>query len=168
MLDDNIDKYDLSLSFNVQELDSDLVQKRLQAIMQTVVPLDVSGRLDRSKLVEFLTMSIAPESASMLLVDQPTASQQLYNQVKTDMAQMLQGFEAQLVDASNDPSAPTKLQYAQQIAQGNPKLQQAVQSDEHIAKLYENYLKNLQMGVSQQQNKQIGRYGVNPNQQAQQ
>ena len=168
VLDDNIDKYDLSLSFNVQELDSDLVQKRLQAIMQTVVPLDVSGRLDRSKLVEFLTMSIAPESASMLLVDQPTASQQLYNQVKTDMAQMLQGFEAQLVDASNDPSAPTKLQYAQQIAQGNPKLQQAVQSDEHIAKLYENYLKNLQMGVSQQQNKQIGRYGVNPNQQAQQ
>jgi len=167
VLGGDVEKYDITLSFNVQELDSDLAMKRLETILKVIVPLDVTGRLDRSNLVEFLTNVVAPEYAQKLLVDQPTASQQLYNTVKSDLAQMMLGFEAQLTDASNDPSAPTKLQYAQQISSGNPFVAQTVQSNEQVAKLFETYLKNLQMGVAQQQNKQIGRYGVDPNQSAQ-
>ena len=41
----------------------------------------------------------------------------------------------------------------QQIGQGNPKYQEA---------LLENYGKNLQQSVSQEQNKMIGRIGVQP------
>jgi hypothetical protein len=44
----------------------------------------------------------------------------------------------------------------------NPKAQQQMQSDQHFRALVDNYVKNLQMSVSQQQNKQIGRTGVTP------
>ena len=37
-----------------------------------------------------------------------------------------------------------------------------MQSDPHFRAMLENYMKNLQMSVSQQQNKQIGRTGVTP------
>jgi hypothetical protein len=37
-----------------------------------------------------------------------------------------------------------------------------MQQDKHFRALLDNYVKNLQMSVSQQQNKQIGRTGVTP------
>jgi hypothetical protein len=37
-----------------------------------------------------------------------------------------------------------------------------MQGDKHFRALLDNYVKNLQMSVSQQQNKQIGRTGVTP------
>jgi hypothetical protein len=54
------------------------------------------------------------------------------------------------------------MQYLQDIMGKNPKAQQAMQSDPHFRAMLENYMKNLQMSVSQQQNKQIGRTGVTP------
>jgi hypothetical protein len=158
----DINRYDVSLSFNVQELDSNLVQKRLETIMSVVVPLDVTGRLDRASLVEFILRSVAPESADQLLVDQASASQQLYSQVKQDIVGMSVGFNPQLTDASNDPTAETKLQYAQELVSSNQQLMQRIGGDEQVKSLFEAYFKNLQMGVSQQRNKQIGRYGVDP------
>jgi len=37
-----------------------------------------------------------------------------------------------------------------------------MKQDERFQALLENYAKNLQMGVDQQQNKQVGRIGVKP------
>jgi hypothetical protein len=158
-------KYDLSLSYNVSETDPDLVKQKLETISAQVVPLDVSGRIDRAKLVEKIVRAIAPESADDLLVDQETASQALYKNVQNDIALMMLGFEATYADASNDPTAPTKLQYAQQMAQANPQVMRTAQVNPQVAALYENYMKNLMMGSMQQANKQIGRIGVSPIQQ---
>jgi hypothetical protein len=73
---------------------------------------------------------------------------------------MMLGNEANYVE--NDPSAGTKLQYLQDIIGKNPKAQQSMQQDKHFRALLDNYVKNLQMSVSQQQNKHIGRTGVTP------
>jgi hypothetical protein len=73
---------------------------------------------------------------------------------------MMLGNEANYVE--NDPTAQTKLQYLQDIMGKNPKAKQQMQGDEHFRALLENYVKNLQMSISQQQNKQIGRTGVTP------
>jgi hypothetical protein len=54
------------------------------------------------------------------------------------------------------------LQYAQDILSKNPKAQQAAQGDPQFQALLQNYMKNLQMSVSQQDNKSIGRLGVTP------
>jgi hypothetical protein len=65
----------------------------------------------------------------------------------------------------NDPTAQARLQYAQDVISKNPKAQQAAQSDPVFQTLLQNYVKNLQMSVQQQQNAQIGRTGVSPVQQ---
>lgn len=99
---------------------------------------------------------------------------------------MYLGSEAIYDDASNDPAAQMKLQYAQQILQGNPNFMNALdpqmvqefmgpQAAQQIAMqqaqtgtkvnprfsaLLANYLKNLKQGAVQQQNKGVGRTGV--------
>jgi hypothetical protein len=84
----------------------------------------------------------------------------LYKEVQSDIGLMMLGNEANYVE--NDPSAPSKLQYLQDIMSKNPKAQQSMQGDQHFRALMDNFIKNLQMSVMQQQNKQIGRTGVTP------
>ena len=73
---------------------------------------------------------------------------------------MMLGLEAQYTE--NDPQAGVKMQAMQDIMSKNPKAQQAAQSDGVFQALFQNYQKNLQMSIMQQQNAQIGRTGVTP------
>jgi hypothetical protein len=98
--------------------------------------------------------------ASELIVNQQQASVQMFKGVQSDIGNMLLGNEA--LYQENDPAAQTKLQYAQQVMQSNPKAQAALQQDENFRALFENYVKSLQMSVMQQQNAQVGRIGVTP------
>jgi hypothetical protein len=125
-----------------------------------VVPMDAGGVLNRNELVTRFVEAISPEASKSLILDQAAASQKMYEQVQTDFAKMMLGMEANYVE--NDPSAKTKLQYAQDIMQKNPKAQQAAQADPQFQALLQNYFQNLQMSVSQQENKTIGRLGVTP------
>lgn len=69
------------------------------------------------------------------------------------------GFQPKrLVDA--DPTAPARLKFAQEIAQTNPKIAQAMQADPVFAALAEDYLKNLQFAAQQSENRAVGRTGV--------
>ena len=104
--------------------------------------------------------AIAPDMAKEVIIDQTTASQKMYRDVQTDIALMILGNEPQYVE--NDPTAQTKMQYTQEIMSKNPVAQQAAQSNPTFQMIFQNYIKNLQMSVSQQQNKQIGRIGVSP------
>jgi hypothetical protein len=152
--------YDIGVSYNVRELDTDYVMEKLKAIASFVVPMDAGGVIDRNKLTARFIEAISPESAKDLLLDQKTASQKLYNDVQTDIAKMMAGMEVQYVE--NDPTAGTKLQYLQDIIQKNQKAQQMAQGDQQFQALIQNYVQNLQMSVQQQQNKTIGRLGVTP------
>jgi Mg/Co/Ni transporter MgtE len=73
---------------------------------------------------------------------------------------MILGNEPQYVE--NDPTAPTKMQYVQDIMSKNPVAQQQSQTNQTFQMIFQNYVKNLQMSIMQQQNKQIGRIGVTP------
>lgn len=155
-------QYDFILKFSVAELDADLVKAKLDSISTIAGTLDAAGRIDRVKLVDKALRAVAPEAADELLVDEAAASRKMYDDVKQDIANMLLGFEATYADASNDPAAGTKLQMAQEVAGSNPNVQQAMQENEMFQQLMKRYLDNLQMGVMQQQNKQIGRIGTKP------
>jgi hypothetical protein len=124
------------------------------------MPLDSAGVIDKSKLVRAAIEAIDPDKAKDLIVDQSSASQLMYKDIQSDIGLMMLGNEANYVE--NDPTAQTKLQYIQDIVGKNPKAQQQMQQDQHFRALLENYIKNLQMSISQQQNKQIGRTGVTP------
>jgi len=159
-IDDIVKQYDFEVRFDIRNLYSDLVMEKLQAISQFVIPLDSAGVIDRSKLVQKAVEAISPDAAKELVINQQTASQKMYRDVQTDIGMMMLGNEANYVE--NDPTAQTKMQYLQEIMQKNPKAQQAAQSDQIFQMLLQNYQKNLQMSVMQQQNKQIGRIGVSP------
>jgi hypothetical protein len=153
-------QFDFQIKYDVREIDTDFVMQKLQAIMQFVMPLDSAGIIDKSKLVRAAIEAIDPDKAKDLIVEQASASQMLYKDIQSDIGLMMLGNEANYVE--NDPTAQTKLQYIQDIMGKNPKAQQAMQGDQHFRALLDNYVKNLQMSVSQQQNKQIGRTGVTP------
>ena len=152
--------YDFLVSYNIRELDTDYVLEKLKAISSFVVPMDSGGVIDRNKLTARFVEAISPEAAKDIILDQASASKRMYEDVQTDIAKMMMGMEVQYVE--NDPAAETKLQYAQDILQKNPKSQQAAQQDQQFQALIQNYFKNLQMPVSQQKNKTIGRIGVTP------
>jgi hypothetical protein len=152
--------YDFQVKYDVRELDTAFVIEKLKAITQFVLPLDNAGVIDRTKLVKAAVEAIDPDKAKDLIINTGTASQMLYKNVQTDLGMMMLGNEAQYVE--NDPTAESKLQYLQDIMSKNPKAQQYMQGDQHFRALLDNYVKNLQMSVMQQQNKQIGRTGVTP------
>ena len=151
-------QFDFVLKYDVRELDTEYVASKLSNIAQYVVPQDVSGVLDRNKLIGMITRAISPDIAEELIIDQAPASQKMYEDVKGQIGQMMLGNEASYTE--NDPAAQTKMQYAQEIVGRNPKAQEALQGDELFRQLFENYTKNLQMSLMQQQNAQIGRIGV--------
>jgi len=152
--------YDFSLRFDVRELDTDFVMEKLKAVMQFVLPMDTGGVIDKNKLVKAAVEAIDPDKAKELLVETGSESQLLYRNVQSDIGLMMLGNEANYVE--NDPTAQSKLQFMQDIISKNPKAQQQMQQDQHFRALLDNYVKNLQMSVMQQQNKQIGRTGVTP------
>jgi len=152
--------FDFQVKYDVRELDTNFVIEKLKAITQFVLPLDNGGVIDKNKLVKAAIEAIDPDKAKELIINTGTASQLLYKNIQSDLGLMMLGNEAQYVE--NDPSAASKMQYLQDIMGKNPKAQQAMQQDPHFRAMLENYMKNLQMSVSQQQNKQIGRTGVTP------
>ena len=160
MIDDIGHQYDFEVKFDVRNLYSDLVLEKLQAITQFVLPMDSGGVIDKNKLVQKAIEAIAPDSARELIINNQSASQKLYKDVQTEIGMMMLGNEASYVE--NDPTAATKMQYLQDIMSKNPKAQQASQQDQMFGMMLQNYVKNLQMSVMQEQNKQIGRIGVSP------
>ena len=125
-----------------------------------MVPLDVGGVLNRNRLIQMVIEAVAPESARDLIMDQTSASEQMFREVQSDIGMMMLGNEPMYRE--NDPTAQARLQYAQDVLSKNPKAQQAAQSDPLFQSLLQNYVKNLEMSLMQQQNAQIGRMGVTP------
>jgi len=152
-------EFDLTVKFDVNDLDKEYIAQKIDFLTK-VAQLDSGGVLNRNKLTEMMIRAVAPEMAQELILNPQDASRQMFKDVQSDIALMLLGNEA--LYQQNDPSAQTKLQYAQQIIQANPKAQQALQQDQNFQALFQNYIKSLQMSVMQQQNAQIGRIGVTP------
>lgn len=162
MLTHEAERFDFILSFNAGDLDSDLTKEKLATVSSAIIPMDVTGRIDRGKFIDKILRMVIPEAADDLLVDEAQAGMQLQNGVKQDVAHMMLGMESEYSDATNDPTAGAKLQIVQALLQKTPAIQEEYQSNGQFKELMDNYLKNIQMGVAQQDNKQIGRQGVSP------
>jgi hypothetical protein len=152
---------DLTLHFDVRELDNDFMAMKLKAVGQLLVA-DSENAINRRQFATLGVRAIDPTWEKTLIQPAQTASDELVKKVKDDLSGMMNGFEAQYVE--NDPRAGIMLQVAQQYLQTNPKMQQSLIQDPHFKDLSDKYVKNLQLSVSQQANKQVGLEGVNPTQ----
>lgn len=177
------------LWFDVRTMDSEWVLQMVQAINQFVLPADAGGAIDRNKYVRFILSYFEPTLADEVSTDQEGASQAIFKEVRDEISQMSQGNEA--IYVQNDPAAAMKLQFASQIVaanpsyapqlqrgkavvdqklleqptpemQQNPGLHEKLTRDGRFAFLFEKYVANLQQSIAQQENKQVGRLGVKP------
>lgn len=155
-----MEELDISVEFDVMELDRDYLVEKFKMIDTSIVPGDVTGALDRNALTQIKARMLDSRLAAKLITDRGEASQKVFDDVMAQAIKMQNGNEAQYVE--NDPSAPMKLQFLEQIVMNNPKLQQMIMEDKRTQALFENYAKSLQQSVNQEQNKQIGRIGVKP------
>ena len=161
-LSDIHNEFDINVRFDVMDMDREYIAIKVDFLTK-IKQMDSGGVLNANRITEMLIQAIAPEMAGELIMNQEQASQKMFKDVQNDIGMMLLGNEA--LYQENDPAAQTKMQFAQQVMQNNPKAQQALQADENFKALFENYVKNLQMSIMQQQNAQIGRLGVTPMQQ---
>ena len=159
-LSTNVQDFDVSLKFDVRELQSDLVTEKLKAISTLVLPLDSTGVLDRTKLVGLALRAIDPTLASELIMQAGPAAQKMFDETNDEMGLMSLGNPPKLRE--NDPAAQARLNFAQQILQSNPKYQQQAQQDPLFQANLQKYIENLQFSVQQQQNAMTGRLGVQP------
>lgn len=150
------------LQFDVRELDPKYVKEMLMAFNQEIVPGDVAGVMNRSKLTKMAAHMVNPRWARELVQEDTAASQQMFDQVKTDVAFMFVGQEVQYPE--NDPAAKSKIQYLQQVLAANPIYLQTLQGQpkSRFAQLVQKYAESLQFSQTQQDNRQIGRIGVKP------
>lgn len=155
-------EFDINVRFDVMNMDKEYIAQKVDFLTK-IKQMDTGGVLNANRITEMLIQAIAPEMAGELILNQEQASQKMFKDVQNDIGMMLLGNEA--LYQENDPAAKTKMQFAQQVLQNNPKAQQALQQDENFKALFENYVKSLQMSIMQQQNAQIGRLGVTPMQQ---
>jgi hypothetical protein len=157
-LPQDVQDFDVMLKFDVREMSTDLVTEKLKAISTLVLPLDTAGVIDRAKLISVALRAIDPNLASELVMQQGPAAQKMFNETNDEIALMSLGNPPQLRE--NDPTAPMRLQFSQQVLQSNPKYQAQLQQDPLFQANLQKYIENLQFSVQQQQNAVTGRLGV--------
>jgi hypothetical protein len=157
-LPQDVQDFDVMLKFDIRELSTDLVTEKLKAISTLVLPLDTAGVIDRAKLISVALRAIDPNLASELVMQQGPAAQKMFNETNDEIALMSLGNPPQLRE--NDPTAPMRLQFSQQVLQSNPKYQAQIQQDPLFQANLQKYIENLQFSVQQQQNAITGRLGV--------
>ena len=119
--------YDFAVKLDVRELDSDYVIGKMKPIID-LLPIDTAGTVDRAKLMSIAVSMVDPVLGQSVMSDQRGASQKTFDKVNQDVALMALGNEAAYTE--NDPTAAIKMQFMEQIVQGNPKYHEALQGDE--------------------------------------
>lgn len=178
---------DCALEFDVRELDPELMMKRIEAMNSVVLPNDVLGVVQRGAWATYMARAIlGPAQAKQMVQPQDDASTQLQDKVRNEVIQMFAGNAPKFVD-DKDPTAGAMLDMTKQIVLANPTYLRALNDqaivalagnnapavlqqlgnnrhpDDTFSGLLIQWLKNLQfVGVTQVQNKQVGRMGVKP------
>lgn len=161
LLSEGIDRlYDFFLTMDVKDLDPEMMATKLEAVGK-MAQFDRGGVIDYNKLLQMGLVAIDPSLAQRLIKPSGEASRQMFEKVRGDFAQMALGNEA-IYDEQMNPSAGMELQFAQQVMEGNPQYQQRLTTDARFRELVENWNKNKQQSLKQQENVAIGRSGVKP------
>jgi hypothetical protein len=159
-LDESTVSYDVTLKFDIRELNTDLMTEKLKAISSIALPLDTTGVIDRTKLVTMILRAIDPHISDSVIMERGPAAQKMFDETNNELALMSLGNPPKLRE--NDPTAQARLQFATQIVQSNPRYQQQAAQDPLFQENLKKYAENLQFSITQQNNAVVGRLGVSP------
>ena len=153
-------QHDWKLRFDVRELDTEFMGKKLEYFTKFVLSADRAGVVDMAAVVELMANMVDPTIRRAVVTSKGKANQKLYDQTLQDIMAMSQGNEVPYVE--KDPTAERQMQVAQQILEANPKYKEQIAADERFGELMQKWMQNRQQSVTQEQNSMIGRLGVAP------
>ncbi len=146
---------DFYLGWDVQSQDFEQTTKKMTALVQAA-QLDRDGTVKWPDLMQVVMESIDPNIAERILQPAEVGTKQQIEDLQTTFAKLWSGMNVNM-------KLGTPPQIAMQTFQNwftAPDVQQRVQSDEAFQKRVEAFYKQIQMQISQDQNKQIGRLGA--------
>lgn len=154
-------QFDITLEFDVTTLNSKALGQKLDYITKAVVPLDVSGVIDRPGLVKFIMSAVDPRMAELLVRDTQSATASEAADEQNALAQLWAGIEPPL--AQPGQNAQLRLQVIQQQMQANPEWATRFGQDPIFQKMLKARVQSLTFQIQQTQiNPQIGREGAAP------
>lgn len=173
--------------FDVRELDPERFIEQIKAMNTVALPNDTLGVIERGNYATWMAQSIVgPRVAKRFVRPVAAASGALRDQAELQVLKMFAGTPPKFLD-KDDPTAAGLLQFTNETVMNNPKYLMALddealvavaggqaqqlaqqmqqlgrrQPDPLFSGLLVKWLENLKfIGVTQQQNKQIGRQGV--------
>tara|TARA_R100000234_G_scaffold120103_1_gene105455 strand:- start:4955 stop:7030 length:2076 start_codon:yes stop_codon:yes gene_type:complete len=148
-------QYDISIHYNVANLDMELVKEKLQ-LLKLAVDFDVNGVVDRTTAMEVLFEHIDPQLGERMLRPQEQASLQEIEEERTAFAQMFAGAD---VDIKPGQAHQLRLQELQRLSE-SPTAKRQLQSDPSFQERLVKRAKQHEHQLVQQQNAQIGRLGA--------
>lgn len=153
-------KFDVVAEFDVRDLDTEALGKKLDFIAKLAVPLDVAGVIDRANLVRFVVGAVDPSLAQQIVRSQEAATAAEVEEEQLAFTKIAAGTEPPLPEQG--VNAGLRLQTLQGIVQANPAVQQRYQGDEIFRAMLDARVQALQFQMQQSQNAQIGRVGAVP------
>ena len=150
-------QYDFSLTFDVRDLDTEYMIKKVGTFNDFVLAADTLGIVDRSVYPMLMAQAIDPQMAAMLMRDPQEAQQDEIEDEKRAVAQISAGTEPAMMEGQNHEA---RAQVLEQAVMANPNLMQRYQQDEIFKAMIDARLQHHRFQVEQRQNALIGRQGA--------
>lgn len=159
-------QFNVSLSFNVKHLDAEYTREMV-GMMQQIVQMDVSGRVDRDETIAAAMELIDPGYGERLLKPGQSASLEQIDDEKDVLNKLLVGIP---VDVRGDEAFAIRKQALMTTIQQSPTVQHLLKINPHAASLVQTRLQQLDFNIQQKmQNPEIGRrLGTKPMENARQ
>ena len=155
--DDIQGSFDVSVGFNVGDLDNEMVTAKL-GLIEKALTMDTTGRVDRNNALDVIFELIDPNVGERVLKPAPEASQSEIEDEQTVFAKLMSGVD---VDVKPEGQAyDLRLQVLEGIFQSNPLGKQAYESNERIREVVDKRLKQLRFQLQQRENAIIGKLGA--------
>jgi hypothetical protein len=153
-------EFEISATVDLRDVDSDWTKEKTALIAQ-ILPMDVTGRIDRAFVVKNLLEGVDYSFADMAIrEEQPTTQAEIQDEQKAIDLIIGSGQDQPLPQGANYQLRLDTLQAKVQAIPQNPVTQQIVQEKPKIMEVIMNRAKFFQRQLQQMQNAQIGRMQV--------
>lgn len=151
------EEFDFKLTFDVQSMDAERQQQKLEALAKICATFDKYGQIDYSEVLQIAVQTIDPAWAESMIEPRETGTQKTVEETNNMLAQSFAG-----VDRDINLNAPPQLvqQTIQNYFAKAPDVQKRYQEDPAFKARLDKLAKQTQMQLMQQENKKIGRYGA--------
>jgi len=154
--DDPNEDFDVTVSFDTQNNDPEMVEKKLAQFVQ-LLGLDKQGKININNLLEIAGAAIDPVLADAVLQPNDAGIEEITRQVTDDISKIFSGIEVPARPQGSEIALQMIGQYAQQ-----PDIAEMLQTNKAFANRLQKYAEQYQFAMQQIQNAQIGRIGTQP------